>query len=1227
MKRILFIAALFISAFAKSQTGALQKYIDTFNVWHTTPQINSFLSNFTLNGGGDAYYFMPVRDRFSAWVEMYEMTKDTSYGNVPRRGIDSLIKYAKVSNTIAGNVYPYKDSYYGWIDKQSPELLNTEAWLSEGYMSVPIYHYLYLLKKFNTDQTWYNDRLTWCTTNIWTKWRSRSWSQYGDANKLIENVRTHMGSHMATVAQYLIRMTTVDSIKQQCQKVIDDYNVLLKRNLKLNPLNYKAYTWNQTWDDTTGTSAIIASPSLQDNSHGNHVISYVCIANELGDPNWQTGDVMPFVELEEALMYKPGTKDFWGYPNQTAGTNNNYVGDGWMRLARYKASLFNIYASLLTDNYALTISYNQTFNYRSRLVAAYKALTDLAALDTVAKRATKYVQNRNKAGVVVKGVAPANVDNIKYAILNGDTIQLMSSGEITSIALNVKGDSSRATTKKLQDALNNGNVSGLVLMDNRPTIFNVTSIYGNGKRLRFANGAKLAVSLRLKNITIDAAADDYIIIGTPDISGLKTASGKLYAAWFGVGSGLIQGEDQAVRLNFAIKVAAENGLELILPSTTLYLNSTNIVLKSGLSLDGNGAVLNISQSKGFTATIGNEKNITLKNMTWNIVDTVNGNAGISLLNATSASYGIQNILLENITIDANKKANNTMYFQQVSGLTLKNVRSSNSANHAMYIVSSRNIFIDSCSFYNSGATAIRMQTNVQNYRIRNFYGKGMNVVSTSIQGMIDISTTAVGGGLIENPTIVIDSSSTSAVACAGIFAYPAAGLQVHNPNITLGGTSSLWGIAQSSTTGYTPGSGMVVYNPVINVVDRVVARIFSTQNAYDFTVINPQVSVATNVSGAANMKFITVATNTQIDSTNFVKIDGGYFRSSAKIDYLSLVGCLLKNFEVKNVYLDSLAGSFVSNTGAIKKITLTGNSMRIAPAVSGAYITLGSSGFTAFEEVGNNYYKANSTIKSVDGSIVQKSTNNWWNYTLISESGSGSVAWADITSKPTTLSGFGITDAVGTGRTITINGTTYDLSANRSWSVGTVSSVGLSLPSIFSVSGSPVTGSGTLSATLASQTANYVFAAPNGSSGTPAFRALVAADIPSHNHTQSNITDLPTVGEGIFTASTSLTAVLSASGDSLGYMRVGSSVVVWGQITGLTNVASNHKIRLTLPVTTSFPNSDKHSVGVARITGSYTGDKEIVPVASQNQVEIAWTSGSTGAFIIRFNFSYRVYNN
>lgn len=90
-----------------------------------------------------------------------------------------------------------------------------------------------------------------------------------------------------------------------------------------------------------------------------------------------------------------------------------------------------------------------------------------------------------------------------------------------------------------------------------------------------------------------------------------------------------------------------------------------------------------------------------------------------------------------------------------------------------------------------------------------------------------------------------------------------------------------------------------------------------------------------------------------------------------------------------------------------------------------------------------------------------------------------------------------INGGLGTsGQVLTSTGTGLQWATLATGS-GTVTSVGLSLPNIFTVSNSPVTTSGILTATLASQTANRVFAAPNGSNGTPTFRTLVANDIPS----------------------------------------------------------------------------------------------------------------------------------
>ena len=68
---------------------------------------------------------------------------------------------------------------------------------------------------------------------------------------------------------------------------------------------------------------------------------------------------------------------------------------------------------------------------------------------------------------------------------------------------------------------------------------------------------------------------------------------------------------------------------------------------------------------------------------------------------------------------------------------------------------------------------------------------------------------------------------------------------------------------------------------------------------------------------------------------------------------------------------------------------------------------------------------------------------------------------------------------------------------------GSVVSVGLALPNIFTVANSPITTSGTLTATFTTQSANTIFAGPaSGSAVVPTFRALVVADLPTMTSTE-----------------------------------------------------------------------------------------------------------------------------
>ncbi|WP_343692221.1 hypothetical protein [Chitinophaga sp.] len=119
------------------------------------------------------------------------------------------------------------------------------------------------------------------------------------------------------------------------------------------------------------------------------------------------------------------------------------------------------------------------------------------------------------------------------------------------------------------------------------------------------------------------------------------------------------------------------------------------------------------------------------------------------------------------------------------------------------------------------------------------------------------------------------------------------------------------------------------------------------------------------------------------------------------------------------------------------------------------------------------------------------------------------------------------------------------------WSPATdngLTSVGLTLPSMFTVTGSPLTANGTIAATLASQTANTIFAAPNGSAGAPAFRSLVAADIPTLPFSQiSGTVPVSQGGTGLTTVGTS-GQVLTSNGTSLTWATPASASA------GLTSV-------------------------------------------------------------------------
>jgi hypothetical protein len=136
-----------------------------------------------------------------------------------------------------------------------------------------------------------------------------------------------------------------------------------------------------------------------------------------------------------------------------------------------------------------------------------------------------------------------------------------------------------------------------------------------------------------------------------------------------------------------------------------------------------------------------------------------------------------------------------------------------------------------------------------------------------------------------------------------------------------------------------------------------------------------------------------------------------------------------------------------------------------------------------------------------------------------------------------------VVSLTGAGTT-TISGTypSFTITSNDTY-VGTVTSVGLSMPTQFTVTNSPVTSSGTLTAAWNTQTANYVLAGPtSGGAAVPTFRALVAGDVPALSYVSSVSATAPITSTGGLTPTIAVTsAALTKTDDTNVTLTLGGS--------------------------------------------------------------------------------------
>lgn len=182
---------------------------------------------------------------------------------------------------------------------------------------------------------------------------------------------------------------------------------------------------------------------------------------------------------------------------------------------------------------------------------------------------------------------------------------------------------------------------------------------------------------------------------------------------------------------------------------------------------------------------------------------------------------------------------------------------------------------------------------------------------------------------------------------------------------------------------------------------------------------------------------------------------------------------------------------------------------------------------------------------------------------------------------------------------------------------GTVTSVGLALPSIITVTGSPVTTSGTLTGTLATQPANTVFSGPTtGAAATPTFRALVAADLPAGTGTVTSIT----AGNGISLSTNPCVTTCTASTTVTVNTQTGTTYPLattdGGQVVSANN-ASSQAYSLSAASTAGFTSGygfDLYGIGAGAVTltaATSNFDNALhTLVINQGQDAFVWSDGA-----------------